>query len=77
MLQKINIKKHLHRGSLHISALLLAGLSFMSVNEAAIEASNSKHHLDFAAIVPLMAEREMVHYPVNLGGAKLPTVSGS
>lgn len=78
MLQKINIKKHLHRGSLHTSALLLAGLSFLGVNEAALEALHDKqHHGEFAAIVPVIAEREVVHHPINLGGAKLPTISGS
>ena len=70
------IKKHLHRGSLHTTALLLAALSFLSANEAAIEAMHNDKR-EMVAIVPLIAEREVVHPHMFLGGSKSPEISGN
>ena len=70
------IKKHLHRGSLHTAALLLAALSFLSANEAAVEAKQNDKH-DMIGIVPIMAEREVDHPHVLLTGTKSPEISGN
>lgn len=69
------IKLHLHRSSLHFSALALAAVSFMAANEHAIKAY--KHAgKEVAAIVQVVAERELPHGSLTLGSPKLPTVSG-
>jgi len=69
------IKLHVHRGSLHLSALALAGISFVAANEHGIKAY--KHAgKEIAAIVQVVAERELPHGAHMMGSPKLATVSG-
>ncbi|MDB5166554.1 MAG: hypothetical protein JWM37_626 [Candidatus Saccharibacteria bacterium] len=74
-MQKQKVKKHLHRGSLHLSAVALAALGFLAANEHMFEAY-SHGHKKTPVIASMAAERELPHQVLMLGSPKLATVSG-
>lgn len=73
----INIKTKLHLGSLHLSLIVLAAFSFLSLNEHAIEAG--KHHgTDQPVIVAVSREKEPIRFNMGIElPYRQPGISGS